>query len=71
MIGSSVFSAVVNFTLTFSFFFPPLMDLRRKRLSGWLTPLQRAPNADKYEENNERDAIAAACVTAIPAARGH
>ena len=49
--------------------FPSSEDLRRNRLDGGLTRLQPAPTPDKYEENTIRDAIAAACATAVPGAR--
>jgi hypothetical protein len=42
----------VNLSLTLSSAFLLLKDLRRKRLSGRLTPLQPAPTLDKYEEKN-------------------
>jgi len=70
MAGSSVFCAVVNLVLTLSSAFPILKDFRRKRLSGGLTPLKPALTPDKYEENDVRDAIAAACAADGPAARG-
>jgi hypothetical protein len=68
MTGSSVFSAVVNLFLTFSSAFLILKDFLRKRLTGGLTPLKPAQTPDKYEENDERNAIAAACAAAVPAA---
>jgi hypothetical protein len=39
--------------------FPSSEDLRRNRLSGRLTPLQRGPIPHKYGENIVRDAVAA------------
>jgi hypothetical protein len=50
----------VNLSLTLSSVFLLLKDFRRKRLSGRLMPLKPAPTPDKYEEKDERDAIAAA-----------
>jgi hypothetical protein len=69
MIGSSVFSPVVNLFLTLSSAFLILKDFLRKRLSGGLTPLKPTPTPDKYEENDERNAIAAARAAAVPAQR--
>jgi hypothetical protein len=43
-------------SLTLSFAFLLLLDLRRKHLSGRLMPLKPAPTPDKYEEKDEREA---------------
>jgi hypothetical protein len=59
----------VNPSLTLSSAFLLLKNFRRKRLSGRLMPLKPAPTPDKYEEKDERDAIAAACAAAAPAQR--
>jgi hypothetical protein len=60
---------LVNLFLTLSSAFLILKDFRRKRLSEMLMPLEPAPTPDKYEEKDERDAIAAACAAAVLAAR--
>jgi 3-Oxoacyl-[acyl-carrier-protein (ACP)] synthase III C terminal len=60
---------LVNLSLTLSSAFLLLKDFHRNRLAGRLTRLQPAPTLDKSGKNTERDAVAAACAAAVPAAR--
>jgi hypothetical protein len=53
-------ASFVNLSLTLSSAFPRLKDLLRNRLDGRLTRLHPTPTPDKYEENAERDVVAAA-----------
>jgi hypothetical protein len=59
----------VNLSLTLSSAFLLLKDLRRKRLSGRLTPLQPAPTLDKYEEKNRSRRHRRAGAPAVPVVR--
>jgi hypothetical protein len=59
----------VNLSLTLSSALLTQKDLQRNRLAGGLTRAEPTPALDNCGETTERDAIAAACAAAVPAAR--
>jgi len=60
---------LVNLSLTFSFTFLVLIDPRRNRLAGGLTKAPARLTPGNTRKNTERDAVAAVCAAAFPAAR--